>query len=66
METQTNPITAEIDAFIKRHGISAVTFGRSAMNDPNFVRDLHNGRRVWPETERKVRSFMETYQREAA
>jgi 2,4-dienoyl-CoA reductase-like NADH-dependent reductase (Old Yellow Enzyme family) len=39
--------------------MAAVTFGREAMNDPHFVRDLRQGRRVWPETDAKVRKFMD-------
>jgi hypothetical protein len=32
-----------------------------AMNDKSFVKNLENGRRMWPETEAKVRRFMATY-----
>lgn len=31
---------AEVEAFLKRQGISATAFGRAAVNDPNFVSDL--------------------------
>lgn len=47
-----------IDRFVAATGISEITFGRKALRDPHFVRDLRNGRRVWPETEAKVRAFM--------
>lgn len=50
-----------VDAFLERTGMAPVTFGREAMNDPHFVRDLRNGRRLWPETEAKVRAFMASY-----
>ncbi len=56
-----HPIAREIDEFLERHSMSPVTFGREAMRDPHFVRDLRNGRRLWPETEAKVRAFMEGY-----
>ena len=36
-----------------------------ALNDRPFVGQLENGRRVWPETEAKVRNFMAAYQPEA-
>ncbi|WP_230189316.1 hypothetical protein [Sphingobium sp. CECT 9361] len=39
--------------------MSEVTFGRKALNDPHFVRDIRNGRKVWPATEAKVRLFIE-------
>jgi 2,4-dienoyl-CoA reductase-like NADH-dependent reductase (Old Yellow Enzyme family) len=60
MERPTDLIR-EIDLFIERHKISPVTFGREAMRDPHFVRDVRNGRRLWPETEAKVRAFMDSY-----
>ena len=50
-----------VDAFLKLNDMAPVTFGRLAMNDPHFVRDLRGGRRLWPETEAKVRDFMATY-----
>jgi 2,4-dienoyl-CoA reductase-like NADH-dependent reductase (Old Yellow Enzyme family) len=61
MDSET-PLPAAIDRFIAEHGMSPVTFGRKALNDPHFVRDLRKGRRVWPETDEKVRSFMSAYQ----
>jgi tRNA-dihydrouridine synthase len=54
----SDTLLSAVDAFLKRTGMAAVTFGREAMNDPHFVRDLRNGRRVWPETDAKVRGFM--------
>lgn len=50
-----------VEAFLERADMAPVTFGREAMNDPHFVRDLRNGRRLWPETEAKVRAFMASY-----
>lgn len=41
-------------------------FGELALNDKPFVSQLkEKGRRVWPETEEKVRKFMAEYQSEA-
>lgn len=37
-------------------------FGELALNDKPLVAQLDTGRRVWPETEAKIRAFMETYQ----
>jgi len=48
----------DIDAFIARTGVSDSAIGRGSVNDWKFVRDLRGGRRVWPETEAKVRAFM--------
>lgn len=47
-----------IEAFVRASGMSEITFGRKALSDPHFVRQLRNGRRVWPETEAKVRKFI--------
>jgi tRNA-dihydrouridine synthase len=57
----SDTLRSAVDAFLQRTGTAAVTFGREAMNDPHFVRDLRNGRRVWPETEAKVRKYMEQH-----
>ena len=59
---EQHPLIADIDAFLKEHGdMSPVTFGRKALGDPHFVGQLRNGRRIWPETEAKVRTFMDGY-----
>ncbi|KQM99450.1 hypothetical protein [Sphingomonas sp. Leaf226] len=61
----------DIEAFIARTGASDSAIGRASVNDWKFVRDLRGGRRVWPETEAKVRAFMANHvatveQKEAA
>lgn len=61
MDTEAPPLIEAIDKFIERHSMSPVTFGRSALRDPHFVRDLRGGRRLWPETEKRVRDFMAAY-----
>lgn len=54
-------LIADIEAFLISSDMSGVTFGRKAMGDPHFVRDLRNGRRLWPETEVRAREFLATY-----
>lgn len=60
----------DIEAFLETHSatLSATAFGEMAMNDRHLVRTMRNGRRIWPETEAKIRRFMATYnpQQEAA
>lgn len=51
----------DIKAFCNTHGLSIWQFGEKAMNDKSFVKNLDVGRRMWPETEAKVRRFMATY-----
>lgn len=55
-------LLAAIDRYIEAAEISEITFGRKALGDPHFVKQLRNGRRLWPETEAKVRAFMEREQ----
>lgn len=56
-----HPLLTEIDAFCDAHGITEAKFGVIALKDWKFVRQLRDGRRLWPETETKVRKFMVTY-----
>lgn len=51
-----------IDRFLKRTGCAPTTLGRGALGDPSFVTELRNGRRVWPDTERKVRDWMREFE----
>lgn len=60
----TASLIHDIEAFIERTGMAESGLGRAAVNDWRFVRDLRGGRRVWPETEAKVRSFMELHSSE--
>jgi hypothetical protein len=64
-----HPLLADILAFIETHRMAESTFGRDALGDWRFIAELRgdNGkrpRRVWPETEQKVRTFMATYRPE--
>lgn len=66
-----HPLLADIEAFIATHQMAESTFGREAVNDWKFISDLRGGedrkpRRLWPETEAKVRRFMATYRPEQA
>lgn len=56
----------EIEAFIEANDIAPTRFGDLALGDRHFVRQLRDGRRVWPETEQKVRRFMASYERQQA
>lgn len=56
-------LLADIVAFIaKADRMSEVTFGRKALRDPHFVRDLKNGRQIFATTEARVREFMAQYE----
>lgn len=56
-----NALLAEIEAFLETHKMGAARFGVAAMGDKHFIRDLKNGRRLYPETEARARLFMATY-----
>lgn len=58
MDTPLPPLPDTIEAFLALHDMAPVTFGRLAAKDPHFVRDIRGGRRVWPETDAKIRAFM--------
>jgi hypothetical protein len=65
--TDDNPILADVEAFIaSTPGMSMTRLGTEALGDPRFVPQLRDGRRIWPETERKVRAFMDSYKPKAA
>lgn len=55
----------EIQLFCGTHAMKPTRFGELALNDKPFVSQLEGGRRVWPETEAKVRRFMATYKPDA-
>lgn len=54
-------LLSDIQAFCKVHGMAQTRFGELALNDKPFVAQLEAGRRIWPETEDKIRTFMVTY-----
>lgn len=61
----------DIDAFIETHELKESQFGLLSLNDKNLLPDLRGDgerrpRRLWPETEAKVRRFMATYRPESA
>lgn len=56
----------DVLAFCETQKLAESQFGVLALNDKNFVPDLRGDRRerprrLWPETEAKVRHFMATY-----
>lgn len=48
----------EIEAFLSETGMGESYFGKKAAGNSELVARLRDGRRVWPETEAKVRSFI--------
>lgn len=52
-------LLSEIANFLARTGMSPTAFGRAALNDAMLIPNMKKGRRLWPETEARVRDFME-------
>lgn len=50
-------LLAEIELFCARHGLSETTFGR-LVRDRHIVRQLRDGRRMWPATVERIRERM--------
>lgn len=63
-------LLTDIIAFLETHGMSESQFGIAALNDKNLVPQLRGDkgkpRRLWPETEERIRAFMEAYRPERA
>jgi len=59
-------LLTDIEAFLGTHSMAPTRFGVEALADRHFVKQLRAGRRVWPETEARVRLFMATYRPERA
>lgn len=58
-------LLAEVRAFLAQHDMSQSRFGRLAVNDHKVVAQMEAGRRMWPETEARIRRFMQSYRAEA-
>ncbi|OHT19935.1 hypothetical protein [Edaphosphingomonas haloaromaticamans] len=57
----TSSLIDQIENFLGQHSMSPITFGRKALGDPHFVRDLRGGRDVRLSTVERVKEFMEGY-----
>ncbi len=53
----TATLLSDIEAFLLRCSIAPSTFG-AMVSDRHLVRQLRQGRRVWPETEGRIRAKM--------
>ena len=51
-------LISDIESFCADRSMSDTTFGAEALNDPNFISDLRNGRECRFRTVSKVREFM--------
>ena len=56
-------ILSEIEAFLKRHSMSAGDFGIQCMRNPSFVYRLRRGQGILDSSIDRVRAFMADYDR---
>lgn len=54
----TDALIEEIEVFLRLTAMKPTTFSVRATGDRHFVRQLRKGRRVWPETAERVRTYM--------
>jgi 2,4-dienoyl-CoA reductase-like NADH-dependent reductase (Old Yellow Enzyme family) len=51
-------LLSRVERYLRRSATPASRFGREVLGDPNFVRDLRNGRDPRPETVARVHAFI--------
>ncbi len=65
-DMSSNRFLTDIEKFLSDTGMSASYFGKVAAGNSELVARLREGRRTWPETEKKVRAFMRERRKVAA
>ena len=58
MDSAADAFLSEIEAFLARERVRPSTFGRAAVGDPNFVRELREGRAPSLRLVDRARGFM--------
>lgn len=66
MMTPKDQFLNDIEAFLALTHMKATTFGKAAAKDPNFVRDLREGREPKFSLVERVRHYMREYSKESA
>ena len=59
---RNHDLLVEIDVFTAKHRMAESKFGRLVANDWKLISQLRAGRRIFSETEQKIRTFMAEYQ----
>lgn len=62
----TKPLLEEIERFLSETGMGPSYFGKVSVGNSELVNRLRVGKRVWPETETKLRAFMFAERRDRA
>lgn len=58
MHGMASDFLSDIKAFLSETGMGPSYFGKVACGNSELVERLEAGRRVWPDTEDRVRAFM--------
>ncbi len=66
MNPRTVALLRDVDLFLKLTGMKPTNFGRDAINDRGLMTKLRRGRKLWLDTEQRVRAYMDTYAQDAA
>lgn len=61
--TRTEALLRDIDLFLDLAKMKPSRLGTEAIGDPMLYNDLKKGRRLWDETEQRVRDWMKEYAR---
>lgn len=61
--TRTEVLLRDIDLFLDLAQMKPSRLGAEAIGDPSLYNDLKRGRRLWDETEQRVRDWMKEYAR---
>lgn len=48
----------QVERYLERTRVPASTFGRMAVGDPRFVKDLRSGRQPRPKTQERVCAYL--------
>lgn len=59
-----NTLLSDIEIFRRETGMAEYRFGFLAVKNGRLIERLRDGRRIWPDTEAKVRAFMRQYRAE--
>lgn len=66
MSNAIDRLLSDVTEFLSETGMGASYFGKMASGNSELVKRLNMGRRVWPETEQKVRAFMRQHRAKSA
>lgn len=64
MAEREQKLIEDIDVFLTETSMKPTRLGTNALGDPGFVSGLRNGRKVYSDTDQKVRAYMAAFRKE--